>query len=379
MPLLEKLAPRRLAEEWDNVGLQFGNPDSTIDHIFIALDPTFAAIHAAAAAGAGMLVTHHPLIFKPLKTIDLTSPLGKILDFAAKHCISIFSAHTNLDSVSGGVNDALAEAIGLISRGPLTPAPASKVCKLVLFVPVAHAGRILKALVQTPAGVIGDYSACSFYQEGMGRFIPGPSASPHTGTPGKLTETSEIRIETRVNASELHAVIERVRRDHPYETMAYDVYPLQNEPGSNGIGRVGRFERVRPLSAVASDIGTRLGLKSVKFAGAPDLQVETAAICSGGGSGLIADFLASGAQVYISGDLNHHAAIDIAAMGRGMIDIGHFASERLIVPVLGHHLRAGLEKAGMIAKVTPWKDEPDPFTYIRPGDANENLTGNRME
>jgi len=264
LTLLEQLAPRRLAEEWDNVGLQFGDRGWTADHVFVALDPTQEAIEAAAAAGADLLVTHHPLIFKPLKSIDVATPTGRILDIAFCNRISIFSAHTNLDSVSGGVNDVLAEAIGLISRGPLAPAPAMQ------------AGK----------------------------------------------------------------------------------------SSSEGIGRIGRFDQSRPLSHVAEDIGKRLNLKSVKFAGTADLLIETAAICSGGGSGLIGDFLASGAHVYISGDLNHHAAIDIAAMGRGMIDIGHFASERPVVFVLARYLEQNLKKSGLMAKVTAWADEPDPFTYL---------------
>ncbi len=362
--MLEHLAPRRLAEDWDNVGLQFGDPGWTADHIFVALDPTPGALDAAAAAGADMLVTHHPLIFKPLKSIDVTTPIGRMIDLAARKRIALFAAHTNLDSAAGGVNDVLARKIGLSTHAPLSPAIAENECKLVVFVPSRHADKVLDALSDTPAGSIGNYTSCSFHQAGRGRFKPDPSATPLIGTVGKLNETEEVRIETRVKKADLNKVLSRIRLEHPYETMAYDVYPLELEATSEGIGRLGSFDGVRRLADVAEDIKQRLGLTSVKFAGSPEMPVQTAAVCSGSGSGLLKEFLASDAQVYISGDLNHHAAIDTAVLHRGMIDIGHFASEQLIVPVLGRLIEERLAKNGFSAQVSTWAEEPDPFTYI---------------
>ncbi|MGM0452208.1 MAG: Nif3-like dinuclear metal center hexameric protein [Thermodesulfobacteriota bacterium] len=364
LQILEQIAPRELAEDWDNVGLQFGDAGWPVNRVFVALDPTMASLEAAVDTGADLLVTHHPLIFKPLKSVDVTTPTGAILDLAARKRVAVFAAHTNLDSVEGGINDVLAEKIGLCPHAPLSPARRTEVCKLVVFVPRSDADSVLDALSRTPAGNVGDYSACAFYGQGRGRFVPGEAAHPRTGSPGELTETDEVRIETRVEKSDIDTVITHLRRYHPYETMAYDIYPLHGQDSAAGLGRIGSFESRRDLKTVALDIKVRLGLKSVKFAGRADLPVKSAAICSGGGSGVVGDFMTSDADVFISGDLNHHHALDVAAGRRGLIDIGHFASEQLIVPVLARRIEDAVEQSELAVTVAPWSDEPDPFGYL---------------
>ncbi|MCF8035964.1 MAG: Nif3-like dinuclear metal center hexameric protein, partial [Desulfobacteraceae bacterium] len=310
------------------------------------------------------LITHHPLIFKPLKTINVSSPTGAIIERAARDRLAVFAAHTNLDSAGDGVNDVLCEKIGVKPLAPLCPARAETQYKLVFFVPESHTAAMIQAVCQSPAGVIGNYSCCTFRSPGRGTFMPGPGADPYDGTPGQLSEVPEVRMETNVAGTDLRQVIGHIQAHHPYETMAYDVYPVDAPPSSHGLGRFASIDPPRDLSALAGDMKEALGLDSVRFSGPGDMEIHRAAVCSGGGGGVISDFLASDAQVLISGDLRYHDAVNICEAGRAMIDIGHFASERLVVPVLAQRLEAACQKAGADVRVTAWQGETDPFNYL---------------
>ena len=364
MAIMAEMAPPHLAEDWDNAGLQFGDPRWPVNSVFIALEPTVAAVSAACEAGADMLITHHPLIFKPLKTINLSSPTGAIIERAALDRLAVFAAHTNLDSAEGGVNDVLCEKIGVKPLEPLCAAQAKAQYKLVFFVPESHTAAMIQAVCQSPAGVIGNYSCCTFRSPGRGTFMPGPGADPYDGTPGQLSEVPEVRMETNVAGTDLRQVIGHIQAHHPYETMAYDVYPVDAPPSSRGLGRLASVDPPRDLSELAGDMKEALGLDSVRFSGPDGMEIHRAAVCSGGGGGVISDFLASDAQVLISGDLRYHDAVNICEAGRAMIDIGHFASERLVVPVLAQRLEAACQKAGADVRVTAWQGETDPFNYL---------------
>lgn len=362
--IMDQIAPRRLAEEWDNVGLHYGDPDWTASTVFVSLDPTIKAIEAAASAGAGMLVTHHPLIFKPVKHIHTKSPVGAAIDLAARKRIAVFCAHTNLDAAAGGINDVLAEKIGLNVSGPLTAASGIRRYKLVVFAPPDDAERILESISGTSAGRIDNYRGCSFQSRGIGRFIPGRGSNPYAGSPDQPAQVDEIRIEIPLYQNDIDDVVKQIKANHRYETVAYDIYPLYTEKSGTGIGRIGEFSKERSLLQVAEDIKEALSLKTVKIAGPPELPVKTAAVCSGGGSSMVGDFLASSTDVYVSGDLNHHVALDISAHNRGLIDIGHFTSEQVIVPVLSRRIQEEANRKSIDVKVIPWRDEPDPFVYM---------------
>lgn len=362
--IMDGIAPQRLAEAWDNVGLHYGDPDWPVSTVFVSLDPTLKAVESAAAAGANLLITHHPLIFKPVNHLNVKTPVGAIIDLAARKKIAVFCAHTNLDSVMGGINDVLAEKIGMDVTGPLSFIPGEQQYKLVVFTPPGNADRIMDAVfanvsVERP----GNDAHCAFYNEGTCQCLSDKNGEARTGTVGRLTRTGEIRIEFSLGQSELDDVVGIIKNSHE-EMVTYDVYPLFQARSGNGLGRIGEFAQTRSLLELTKDIKHALSLKMVKFAGPEDLQIKTAAVCSGGGSGMTGDFLASKAQVYISGDMNHHAAIDIVASGRGLIDIGHFTSEQIIVPTLCSRIRAEAEKSNIPVSVIPWTREPDPFSYI---------------
>lgn len=359
--LMENIAPAALAEDWDNPGLQVGRPDAGVRHVLIALDPSFATVCAACAAGADMLITHHPLIFSPIKKFDLTTPVGRVVEQAVNSGLSIFAAHTNLDSVAGGLNDLLANIIGVSNTQPLLPGQSDQEYKLVFFVPESHADAMIRELTALPTGIIGNYRACSFSVAGTGRFIPEDGAHPYSGRVGEVSQVPEFRVETRICRRHLRQVMDKIQAIHPYETVAIDVYPVLSKETRHGIGRVGYLCPPIGLADLAMKIKRSLGLKSVRVSGPRDLNVSRVALCTGSGSSLLKSFFSSNAQVFISGDLKYHDAMDAGARGRALIDVGHFASEHIIIGELKKRLEHEAEDSGLDLKFTAWDGEADPF------------------
>ncbi len=367
--IMETFAPSRLAEEWDNAGLQVGQKDQPVRTIWVALDPLPDVVAEACKNNDSLLITHHPLIFKPFKSLDLNTPAGSVIRMAVMHNLSIFSAHTNLDSATGGVNDLLARRIGLKNLDVLGKSIMSANYKLVVYVPVEYEQKVLDAIFETKAGIIGEYSCCTFRNKGKGTYRPSALAKPFSGSSGEISHAEESRIEVLALEDDIADLIEHVRKNHPYETMAYDVYEIKNQKSkiknlNQGLGRIGELDETMELASFAIKIKEDLGLKSVKIAGKPDLPVNKAAVCSGSGSGMMRDFISSGAQVYISGDLRYHDARDAEAANLGLIDIGHFASEHLVVESLAENLRELLFEIGMDITVKACGLEKDPFIIL---------------
>lgn len=362
--IMESLAPQWLAEPWDNVGLQVGDPQWPVETICLALDPLPETVDAAVSAGAQMLITHHPLLFKPLSSVDVSTAVGAMLSTAMANRLAIFSAHTNLDSVAGGVNDVLAGRLGLDKLTVLDHEKQAEAVKLAVFVPKTHESAVLEALVKSGAGSIGEYSGCSFRSEGKGTFTPGSGSRPYLGQPGRFTQVDEVRIETRVTRARLAGVLGALRKAHPYETMAFDLYPVQSHETGHGLGRVGRLDPPQTLDAFAETVRSRLGLPAVRVVGDGSMTVNRAAVCSGSGGGLMSTAFASGAQVYITGDVRYHDARDAQVRGIGLIDIGHFAGEHLVIGPLADRLAAAIAEAGWSVTVKTGDGECDPFRVL---------------
>jgi len=363
--LMEKIAPAGLSEEWDNPGIQVGNKNWPVKKIWIALDPTPDVIDAACKNKIDLLITHHPLIFNPIKSIDFASTEGSAIYKAATSGLAVFSAHTNLDSAKDGLNDLLALRIGLRYTRPLCVSDRHGKCKFVVYVPAGHEQNVMKSLFEIKAGVIGSYTCCSFRVSGKGTYMPGSSAKPFTGRKGEISDVDEVKIEAVALKENIPQVVEHVRKFHPYETMAYDVYPLSEyENGRSGMGRVGELKEKTELYILAEKIKHELSLKNVKISGNPRLPLTHAAVCTGSGSSLIKDFIKSEAQVYITGDLRYHDARTAESEKRGLIDIGHFASEHIVVQDLTKRLRGMIRKAGYEVSVKACDIERDPFGIL---------------
>lgn len=362
--LMESIAPQQLAEEWDNSGLQCGDVSWPVKHIVVALDPSPSVVNAACDKKADLLITHHPLMFNPLKNIILNTTIGKIINLSVCRKLAIFTAHTNLDCVCGGLNDVFAEKIGLKNLRLLNSVNTSDDYKIVVYVPADSYQKVLSAVLETKAGIIDDYTCCTFRHGGTGTFKPGKVSNPVIGKVNKINEVNEVKIETRVRKKYLKNVIDQIRRHHPYEAMAYDIYPLYDIENQNGIGRLGELESPMTLDRLSGEIKTRFGLKMVKVAGQLDMLVKKVAICTGSGSGLMKHFFASDADVFISGDLKFHDARDAENQSRGLIDIGHFASEELMIDMIKGRLGKMIKDNGLNVKVEALRQEEDPYLYL---------------
>ncbi len=362
--IMENLAPVALAESWDNVGLQVGHRNWRIKRVWTALDPLPEVIAAACRHKVDLLVTHHPLIFKPLKRLDGAKPVGQCIFQAIENRLAVYAAHTNFDSAAGGLNDIFAGRLGLTHLAALVASAPAGVFKLVVFVPVEHEQRLLEALFESPAGDIGAYRNCSFRTFGRGTFKPGQDAAPYAGERGRVNDVAEVKIEAVVAPRDLARVIAHLRSSHPYETMAYDVYPLRPAESMQGLGRVGELAEPTDLTSLALAVKQTFGVETLRVAGDPHLPVKRVAICTGSGASLLPSFLASAAEVYISGDLRYHDARDTAAAGRGLIDVGHFSSEHIFVAELTRRLRAAAAAAGLDVDISGCDLEKEPFSYL---------------
>lgn len=362
--IMNRIAPPALAEEKDNVGLQCGHPEQGVEKIRIALDPTWEVVQDACRDRIDILVTHHPLIFKPLTSVDFSRGQGAIIQQAATNNLSLFAAHTNLDSAESGINDVLAGIIGLKETTVLGKAYSNDVYKLAVFVPVDYSQKILDVLFKADAGRFGKYSCCSFFSEGTGTFRPESGANPFSGRIDEVSREDEVKIETLVLKRKISETVTLLKENHPYETMAYDVYPVVTEMGRQGLGRVGMVDNEPTLGEFAESIRKKMKLAGIKIAGRPGLKVKKAAVCSGSGSSLIDAFLHSGAHVYVSGDLKYHDARAVEESGLGLVDIGHFESEHIIVEVLAEKIREELRKTSFDVAVDACNIEKNPFTSI---------------
>lgn len=343
---LEQLAPRRLAMEWDNPGIQLGSLDGTARNVLVALDLNEPVLEKARKSGADFIVTHHPLIFEPLKSLRTDQPRGRLLAALLAAGITVYSLHTNLDAAQGGVSDALAKRLGLTDIQVLQETGREKMEKIVVFIPAGHENQVLLAMTAAGAGWIGNYSHCTFQVPGTGTFMPQEGTSPFIGETGKLERVQEIRLETIVPAALRNRVIQAMIKAHPYEEVAYDVYPLQNEGASHGFGRIGKLPAPVSLAEFASRVKDALSAAQLKIVGDRDKVIKKVAVCGGAGAALIKPSVFAGADVLVTGDLKYHEAQEAAALGLAVIDAGHDVTEQVVIPVLCDYLEKKIAEAG---------------------------------
>ena len=225
---IEKIVPLKLAQDWANVGLLIGDEKRNVKNILLTIDVTGEVVTEAKRLKTDLIISYHPIIWDGLKQITADGPSGVVYDLI--RCgIAVFSIHTALDSAVGGVNDGLAEIVGIVDGKPIgdyVDSPAGDNYKLVVFVPVELAAKVSNAVFAAGAGVIGSYSNCGFAAEGTGTFLPLAGARPAIGKKGKFEKVPEVRFETIVPAEKLANVIAAMKKAHPYETPAFDIFKL---------------------------------------------------------------------------------------------------------------------------------------------------------
>ena len=361
--VLEAAYPPQLAAEWDSVGLVCGDPTEQVTSVTVAVDATAAVV--AEVPDGGLLLAHHPLLLRGVDTVSAGTAKGALLHRLIRGGSALFTAHTNADSASPGVSDALADALGLTVDDVLSPVPAgSNLDKWVVYVPDEQAEMVRDALFAAGAGHIGDYSHCSWSVEGTGQFLPHEGAVPTIGAVGAIERVREQRVEVIAPAGRRAAVLAAMRAAHPYEEPAFDVFALAPIPAGVGIGRICSLPTPEPLSAFVSRVSRGLPATSwgVRAAGDPDATVSRVAVCGGAGDSLLDVVSGADVQAYVTADLRHHPADEFRrGADVALIDVAHWASEQpwcaQAAQILSQHFSDSLPVFVSTVRTDPWNVE----------------------
>lgn len=333
---LESWAPRALQEPYDNCGLHVGDPSAEITSALVCLDCTPAVVEEAAAKGCQLIISHHPVIFKGLKSLAGKGYVERTIRAALKNDIALYAIHTNLDNLADGVNGEIAERLGLKKLHVLDPKP-DHLRKLSVFVPLAHADALRRALFAAGAGNVGKYDECSFNMDGTGTFRAGSGSTPYVGKEGQQHAEPETRVEVICRATHERGVLAAMRAAHPYEEVAYDLVPLLNTDQHTGSGMVGEWEEgmaETEFLALLKDTFNLKALRHTKLLGRP---VRRVALCGGSGAFLLGKAKAEGVDAYITGDVKYHEFFD--ADGEVLLaDIGHYGSEQFTMDLIQRRL-----------------------------------------
>lgn len=322
---LDRLAPPAYQESYDNATLICGDRHAQVRGIVCTLDCTEAVVEEAISLGANLIIAHHPIVFKGLKSLTGRNYVERTVIKAIKNDIAIFAIHTNLDHVATGVNKRICDRLGLTQTRILQP-KKQILSKLVFFVPIDQKGKVLEAVFEAGAGQIGDYRDCSFQVEGMGTFTPSENAKPFSGKPGSPQFEREVRIEVILPSFLSNKVISAMKKTHPYEEVAYYLSSLENENQEVGAGMIGLLEKPMESIEFLDFLKERMNLQLLKHTKLIPKKIQKVAICGGAGIFLLADAKRAGADVFVTSDVKYHEFFD-AEDQIILCDIGHYESE----------------------------------------------------
>lgn len=361
--VLERAYPPRLAETWDHVGLVAGDPGAEVTRVVVAVDATDAVVDHALAEGADLLLVHHPPLMRGVHSIAADTPKGRLLHKLIAGGCALYAAHTNADSARPGVNDALADILGLTPGRPLVPTGDGTVDRWVVTVPDDDVDAVLDGVFAAGAGRMSGYTECSFSIRGTGRFRPGDGTDPTIGSVGEPEQVSETRVEFVAPPQLRSTVKDALVAAHPYEVPAMDVLVNHAGPGpgpeDTGLGRVCDLDRPMTLAAFTRLVADRLPVTEwgVRAAGDPDARIRRVALCGGSGDSLLGAARAVGADVYLTGDLRHHVVDEHLRSGGPMVvDAAHWALEFPWCAQAAALLAEGLGVSASVCEVRtdPW-------------------------
>jgi dinuclear metal center YbgI/SA1388 family protein len=359
--VVEKITPLGLAQPWDNVGLLIGDPEQNVKNVLLTIDVTQAVVAEAKELGTDLILSYHPVIWDGLKKIR-TDTASRSVHAIIRAGISVFSIHTALDAVGGGVNDGLAEILGIQDPKPIgdyVQYSPQDYYKFVVFVPVEAMAKVANAVFEAGAGWIGNYRNCGFHTEGTGTFLPLEGAHPAIGQQGRFEQVHEARFETIVPADKVEAVVEAMKKAHPYDVPAFDIYKLFDYASRFGLGRIGPLAKPRRLDRIIEAVKRRTGAKAVGLVGDQKRLVRKAAVCAGTCGEILNLIIASGADLYLTGELKHHQALAAQEAGLTCICLSHTVSERFILKKLAGQIKE--LAAGVAIRIS--KKDADPFTW----------------
>jgi dinuclear metal center YbgI/SA1388 family protein len=371
---LETRYPPRTAEQWDRVGLAVGDPAAPVRRVLFAVDPVAAVVDEAEEWDADLLVTHHPLLLRPVHSVAATTYKGALVHRLVRAGCGLYTAHTNADSAHGGVAEALADVLGLVDTVPLVAADAPALDKHVVMAPVDVADALVDAMAAAGAGRVGAYERCAWTTTGQGTFTPLEGATPAIGEVGRRETLPEVRVEMVAARGARGRVVAAMRAAHPYEEPAFDVLELAALPGGTGLGRVGTLPEPVPLARFAADVAAAVPAtaQGVRWAGDPDMPVRRVAVLGGSGDSLFDAVRAADVDAYVTADLRHHPASEqqerAAFESAGgpprpaLVDLAHAASEWVWLPRAAASLRADLAAQGTTVETRVSTRRTDPWT-----------------
>ncbi|MFA6950126.1 MAG: Nif3-like dinuclear metal center hexameric protein [Lentimicrobiaceae bacterium] len=356
--VIESIAPLQTQESYDNSGLLVGNENDEITGALITLDITEEVIEEASALGFNMIISHHPPIFRPLKRLTGSNSTERCVIMAIKKGIALYAAHTNLDNSMKGVNAILSEKLNLKNLSILQPTQGM-LRKLIIFTPQSHQEIVRTALFKAGAGVIGAYDSCSFNSPGQGTFRAQEGCNPYVGEIGELHTEPEVKIETILPAWIENKVVKAVREVHPYEEMAWDSYPLNNEFTRVGAGMVGTL--LKPVDEITflTKLKEVLHVPFIKHSPLLNRKINKVGLCGGSGNFLIPDAMANHCDVYITGELKYHDYFT-ADHKIVLVEAGHYETEQFSKELLYTILK---EKFTTFALQISGKNT-NPVTYL---------------
>lgn len=363
--VFEQFSPKHLAVEGDRerIGLQVGTLNKPVKKIMVVLDVLEEVVDDAISNDVDLIIAHHPPIFRPLKTVQTDTPSGRIIEKCILQNIAIYAAHTNLDVAVGGVNDLLANALGLTNIELLAPTYEETLKKLAVYVPRESADEVRDALGSAGAGYIGNYSHCTYNTHGTGTFLPHQGTNPHIGEVGKLEVVDEIKIETVFPSSLQKKVITAMLNAHPYEEVAFDIYPLENEGNVLGLGRVGYLEQEMTLEQFALHVKDKLEVNGLRVVGSLSDKVKKVAVLGGDGNKYVSHAKRAGADVYVTGDMYYHVAHDAMMMGLNIVDPGHNI-EKVMKKGVANILTERFKEKKFEVTVITSELNTDPFKFL---------------
>lgn len=325
--IMDRIAPPIFAEDWDNVGLLIGDEDRNVERILITLDVTGNTVKEAIEKDVDMIISHHPVIFRSLKSLGNNVEDRNIIYPLIKNDIAVYSAHTNLDKAVDGVDDTLAALLGLEETRVLIHEKDERYLKLVVFVPRGYEEKVMQAMGDAGAGWIGNYSHCTFQAKGIGTFKPLEGTDPFIGSQGIIEQVEEVRLETIIPGTIAGDVVVAMIEAHPYEEVAYDLYPLVNAANKVGLGRVGCLQEVITVHKYAEKIRDILEIENVYVFGDVNKKVEKVVTCAGAGGDFVQQAVDAGADVFVTGEIKYHESLLALELGLPVIALGHYETE----------------------------------------------------
>lgn len=329
---LDSAVPLSFQEEYDNSGLQLGEPDRDISSVLLTVDITEEVVDEAISKKCDLIISHHPLIFRGLKKITGRSSAERIIINAIKNNLALYSCHTNLDAFSNGVSRKFADKLNLKNPKVILPLK-DKLLKLVTFIPVSHLDDVRKALFDAGAGVTGNYDSCGFTVEGKGSFRGNESSRPFVGEKGRIHFENEVRFETILYAHSKDRVVRALLECHPYEEVAYDLYPVANDNIPEGMGVAGELEEPMTEKDFLIKVSTVLSNNHIKFSGLTGRMIKKVAVCGGSGSSLLQEVIRTGNDAFVTGDVKYHTFLE-AENHILLVDAGHYETEKFSVEIL---------------------------------------------